>query len=152
MCGNKKRGFTLVEIMVATAIIGLLAALAYPYLGRGRIKARQVKIAKDYQAAAQAFIGYCMDHGGYPPDRTPAQMPPGMADYLGRFPWRDETAIGGRWDWDYLQFGFTAGVSIYQPDWGAGEMAGIDQLLDDGNLATGEFQARSDGYIYIIEQ
>ena len=74
-----------------------------------------------------------------------------MLEYLGRFPWTQPTSLGGQWDWDDGQFGFKAGVSVYQPAAPVSQMQKIDQLIDDGDLATGGFRARSGGYISVIE-
>jgi prepilin-type N-terminal cleavage/methylation domain-containing protein len=49
------------------------------------------------------------------------------------------------------QFGFTAGISVYKPTVSAAQMQEIDKLIDDGNLGTGIFRSRSNGYIYIIQ-
>jgi len=147
-----KRGFTLVEIMIVVAIIGLLAALGIPSMLHSRIKARATRFANDIQRAGHAFVQYSFDNGSYPLDKNPAQMPDGMAPYLTKFSWFDPTAIGGQWDWDYGVFGITAGVSVHSPNWGSEQMKVVDQILDDGNLSTGLFRQRSGGYIYILEQ
>ncbi|MFU8779872.1 MAG: prepilin-type N-terminal cleavage/methylation domain-containing protein [Kiritimatiellia bacterium] len=44
-----------------------------------------------------------------------------------------------------------SGVSVYRPSRTAAEMQAIDARIDDGNLNTGNFRHRTDGYIYIIE-
>jgi len=74
-----------------------------------------------------------------------------MAPYLAKMAWFERTPIGGQWDWDNGQFGFKAGVSVYQPDRTPQEMREIDAMIDDGDLATGGFRSRTDGYISIIE-
>jgi len=79
-------------------------------------------------------------------------MPDGMAPYLAGFPWFKETVIGGQWDWDYGVFGVTAGVSVKSPSWDSAGLELVDDLIDDGNLASGHFQQRSGGYIYILEE
>jgi type IV pilus assembly protein PilA len=66
--------------------------------------------------------------------------------------WTRGTPIGGQWDWDNGAFGVVAGVSVFQPDRTPEEMSDIDRLIDDGNLSTGVFRQRTDGYIFIIQQ
>jgi prepilin-type N-terminal cleavage/methylation domain-containing protein len=148
----KRRAFTLIEIMIVTAITGLLAALALPYMLSAGERSRNARFARDIQAAASAFLQYALDNGAYPPDSTPGVLPNGMAAYLGTFPWSEDTSIGGQWDWDYQQFGIYAGVSVYQPKLDRDGMLKIDKLFDDGHLGTGNFRSRQDGYIFIIEE
>ena len=49
-----------------------------------------------------------------------------------------------------VQFGFAAGISVYQPKADAGQMQDIDRLVDDADLSTGSFRSRSNGYIYVV--
>lgn len=149
---SSKKGFTLVEIMIVVAIIGLLASLAIPSMLAAGQDTRSARFAREIQNAGHAFVQYSFDHGDYPADKNPAQMPTGMLDYLTGLSWSEETVIGGSWDWDYLQFGITAGVSVYAPNWGDDQMVEIDELIDDGNLSSGQFRKRSSGYIYVIEE
>jgi type II secretory pathway pseudopilin PulG len=137
--------------MIVVAVIGLLAAIAIPSFVRARERSLNVRFAADLQVAKAAFTEYSVEHGKYPADTMPGVVPEGMVDYLRRIAWTQPTTIGGQWDWDNSQFGFKAGVSIYLPSASIDQMLRIDQIIDDGNLATGEFQSRANGYIGIIE-
>jgi prepilin-type N-terminal cleavage/methylation domain-containing protein len=144
--------FTLVEMMIVVAIVGLLAAIAVPAGVRAGQTSRNARFASDMQVACGAFMQYSADNGKYPPDTLPAVMPNGMSDYLHRFPWDKETVIGGLWDWDNGQFGVKAGVSVYQPTISTEQLQRLDAQIDDGDLSTGTFRARAQGYISIIEE
>jgi type II secretory pathway pseudopilin PulG len=138
--------------MIVVAIVGLLAAIAIPSFVHARETALNNRFVADLRVARDAFIEYSADNRTYPPDTMPGVIPVGMADYLLRMPWTQPTVIGGQWDWDNGQFGFTAGVSVYQPTAPLATMQKIDTIIDDGNLSAGSFRARSAGYIYIIEE
>ena len=137
--------------MIVAAIIGLLATIAIPSFIHARENSQNKRFINDIRIAVGAFIQYNLDKGGYPADTTPGIIPANMNDYLIRIEWTKNTVLGGKWDWDYLQFGCTSGVSVYRPDASADRMRTIDQEIDDGDLTTGNFRQRTDGYISIIQ-
>ncbi len=64
---NKRHNaFTLVEILVVLAIIGILAALLFPAFGRARESARQTNCASNLQQIGVAVLQYRKDEGRYP--------------------------------------------------------------------------------------
>ena len=67
-----KAGFTLIEIIIAIAIVGIMAAVAVPNIQknieRSRVRATQQLI----QTAAQATTTYSLDHSGKVPDSQDA--------------------------------------------------------------------------------
>lgn len=66
----RSRGFTLVEMLVVIAIIGVLAAILVPTLYRVVIKARQTRIAMELSELHKAVEAYKQKYGDYPPDFT----------------------------------------------------------------------------------
>ncbi|HBJ35108.1 MAG TPA: protein containing Prepilin-type cleavage/methylation [Planctomycetaceae bacterium] len=63
-----KHGFTLVELMIAIVIIGILMAIAIPAVNRTIVAAKQTKIRLEINALEQAVEQYMQKFGDYPPD------------------------------------------------------------------------------------
>ena len=142
-------GFTLVEIMVVVVIIGLLAALAIPAFQKNRRAVQARTFINELRLIRHASEEYVTEHADWPPDGS-EKICPELMEYLHDDLNKKVAAVGGKWDWDKMQFGCTAGISVYQPTADAVQMQEIDAAIDDGNLSTGKFHARTDGYIYVI--
>ena len=67
-----KAGFTLIEIIIAIAIVGIMAAVAVPNINK-RIKSARITACRQLiQTAAQATTTYSLDHSGKVPDSQDA--------------------------------------------------------------------------------
>lgn len=77
------RGFTLIEMMIALAIIGILAAVAYPSYSEYVKKTRRSEAAAVLLEGAQVAERQFSQTGGYANAPVPAQSPnSGAAVYL----------------------------------------------------------------------
>lgn len=61
-----KKAFTLVELMVVIAVIGILAAALLPNIGNVVDKAQAAKIISEYQSLSTASTAYKTDCGRWP--------------------------------------------------------------------------------------
>jgi len=61
---SRKSGFTLVEIMIVVAIIGLLAAIAVPAFMKARNNARRSACCNNLRLIESAKDNYAIDYGG----------------------------------------------------------------------------------------
>ncbi len=80
---RKKRGFTLIELMIVIAIIAILAAVLVPNFMRVRRTARFNACLSNVKNISTALESYSVDHGGqYPTSSTELQQ---LADeYVGK--------------------------------------------------------------------
>ena len=72
---RRQTAFTLIELLIVVAIIGILAAIAVPNFLNAQIKAKIARAESEMKSIGQAYMMYFMDRNGWPPhlDGHPAQ-------------------------------------------------------------------------------
>lgn len=65
---NKKTAFTLIELLIVVAIIGILAAIAVPNFLNAQVRAKVAKVQSDHKSLINALEQYRIDRNTFPGD------------------------------------------------------------------------------------
>jgi prepilin-type N-terminal cleavage/methylation domain-containing protein len=61
---HRRHGFTIIELMVAVGVIGILVAIILPAVGKAREQARELVCQSNQRQIAAAFLAFAADHKG----------------------------------------------------------------------------------------
>lgn len=151
----RRHGFSLVEILIVTALLGIMAAIAIPQFANAGRDSQQIAFVGDIREYAKSAVLYMEMTGQYLEDSSSGQMPAGWGPYVDANRWTQPTPIGGVWDVELDSHGIKAGLGVHfngpeVPD--DVFMQEIDAIFDDGDLNTGAFRKiAADRYYYILK-
>lgn len=136
--------FTLLEVIVVTAVIGILAALVVPRFADARNQTSVASAAEDLHTIAQALSLYQGVNGSFPPNATRDQDAIIMTEYFKNFsPFEMSSPIGGVYDFDGPPKFSPVSISIVndgENKFDPLQAVELDEAIDDGDLRTGRLK------------
>jgi general secretion pathway protein G len=90
---TREDGYTLLELMIVVAIVGILATLAEPLWQQSVLKAREAALRQTLFTMRDVLDQYRADHGKYPPALTDVVT----AGYLRQVPADPMTRLTSTW-------------------------------------------------------
>lgn len=67
---HRASAFTLIELLIVVAIIGILAAIAVPNFINARVRAKLARVQADFRCITTALEAYRVDNQNYPDDSS----------------------------------------------------------------------------------
>ena len=68
---SAERGFSLIELLMVVAIVGLISAIAIPVMAAALLKSNKAALAEDGKTLYAGFIKYNIDNGYFPSTSSP---------------------------------------------------------------------------------
>jgi prepilin-type N-terminal cleavage/methylation domain-containing protein/prepilin-type processing-associated H-X9-DG protein len=96
-CAVPPAGFTLVEVLVAIAIIGILVAMMLPAIQAAREAGRRLQCLNRLKQLAVAAQNYHSAMGAFPPG-VDVSKNPGTSLFVFLLPYLEQSAIQAQWD------------------------------------------------------
>jgi len=148
------QGFTLMELMVTIAIVGILATIAIPNYLSYRKKAKITSMVATFKNFENGFWNYAIDMGDFPIDSHITLPPvPSIERYINPVEWGKTTPLGGTYNWEGPNNYPYAGIAVFQGTAPQKDFRLLDSMFDDGDLTTGNFRQTPNGrYTYIIDE
>ena len=109
-------GFTMVELLVAVAVIGLLSTVAIPALQNAMLKAKRNAALSELKNLREALKSYAADTGHYPlwGDMDPVSLDPLVPVHVREAGSVTHNLLGDKLDWyipwNILEVGFESGL------------------------------------------
>ncbi len=82
MAQDRRAGFSLIELLLAVSIVGILAGLAIPNLQSVMYRARATEVAADLEVIRVAAVSFNGDQHAWPAGAAPGDVPPELVSYL----------------------------------------------------------------------
>jgi len=79
---GRRGGFSLIELLMALSIVGLLAGMAIPNLRSMTFRARAAEVAAELEVVRIATLNFNADQSAWPGEAAQGTVPPELDGYL----------------------------------------------------------------------
>ncbi|MBT3194610.1 MAG: hypothetical protein HN341_18850 [Verrucomicrobia bacterium] len=155
---RKDSGFTLGEIMFVVLTIALLNVLAIPAFKQARLDSLATVTASGFRAYSDGFTMHAAETGQWATRAARTRLPSGVDGYVDSKQFSAPTPVGGYWRWlgptrrQIRRGNISAQIRIVGIRKGNIELLErIDEILDDGNLGTGQLTGSKRILIFTME-
>ena len=136
-------GFTLIEMMIVAAIVGILAGLAIPNLRTMIYRARAAEMAGDMEVVRVAALSYNAEHHTWPGESAMGAIPSGLADFLPE----NYSFVKDGYRLDYENWPLPSGLPH---DPGANALIGVSVVVDDPAMGNALFEFMGTAIVFSV--
>ena len=127
---SRRGGFTLIELMIAASIVGILAGFAIPNLQTMIYRARATDVAADMGVVRIATLNYQADELSWPAETAAGVIPTGLDSYL---PEGFTFTGGDGYQLDFESWSFPAGLP---GDLSTTMLIGVSVIAEEDDLGN----------------
>ena len=82
MGAERQEGFSLLELLVVMAILGIVVNISAPVMMNAQAKAEAASVLADVDMIHDAVLAYRLENGAYPPTAVWGTVPPALVPHL----------------------------------------------------------------------
>lgn len=148
----RRAGFSIIELMVVVLVIGILSVISWPSFKRVQRETTASRLSNDFRVYSSTFETHALEQGDWAADGNRNELPEEIRSYFFNSNWFKDPPTGGYWEWEQDRYSLAAAVALV-PELDNPELfIKVDRILDDGNLATGNFIKAPSRYLLILER